>query len=70
MSTYRTLDGDMLDAIAHRELGAAAQVVDILAINPHLSAQPPQLPGGLLIVLPAPRAPQTSGRIRLWGRTP
>lgn len=70
MSSYRNRDGDMLDAIANKELGAAAQVNDLLDANPHLSAQPPRLPAGVFITLPAPRAAQTSGRIRLWGRTP
>ncbi|MCB1520936.1 MAG: tail protein X [Hyphomicrobiaceae bacterium] len=66
---YETRDGDMLDDIAFRHYGYHRGTVEaILEANRDLSAHPPMLPGGLVIVLPdlpsvAERAPKT---VRLW----
>jgi phage tail protein X len=68
MSLYRTIDGDMLDAICARLLGSEAHVPAVLAANPGLAALGPVYPAGLLITLPTVAAPVTTTRIRLWGR--
>lgn len=68
MKTYRTLDGDMLDAICKAELGDEAQTPRVLDANPGLADLGPVYPAGLLIRLPAP-APKAARRtVRLWGR--
>lgn len=69
MSPYRTLDGNMLDAICKRRLGSEQHVPAVLAANPGLAALGPVYPAGVLIVLPEVVAPMARGQIRLWGRT-
>ena len=71
MTSYRTHDGDMLDAICHAQLGSAAHLPAVLAANPHLADLGPVYPAGVLIQLPrvAPVEPVARGQIRLWGRT-
>ena len=69
MSSYRTLDGDMLDAICQRLLGSESHVPAVLAANPGLAALGPVYPAGVLITLPKVGAPVASGQIRLWGAT-
>lgn len=65
---YRTIDGDMLDAICKAELGTEAHVPAVLDANPGLAAQGPVYQAGLLIVLPDLAAPATRATVRLWGR--
>lgn len=69
MRTYRTLDGDVLDAICKAELGAEDQVPAVLEANPRLADLGPVYPAGLVILLPetAPRA-SAPRQVRLWGR--
>lgn len=70
MSTiYRTIEGDMLDAICRTVLGSEAHVPAVLAANPHLADLGVACPAGVLIVLPDVAAPVEAGQIRLWGRT-
>ena len=71
MTPYRTLDGDMLDAICHVQLGSVAHLPAVLAANPHLAGLGPIYPAGVVIQLPnlAPAEPVARGQIRLWGRT-
>jgi phage tail protein X len=73
MTTYRTLQGDMLDAICKAELGSEARVAEVLDMNQGLAALGPVYPVGVLIALPEPAPttapPVTRGEIRLWGRT-
>lgn len=70
MSTYRTRDGDVLDAICRAELGSEALVTAVLELNPGLAALGPIYPAGIEIELPATAPePVRSGEIRLWGRT-
>ena len=68
---YRTVAGDMLDAICFKQLGAAAHsaayVAAVLAANPRLADLGAVLPAGVLIDLPQVAAPIATGRIRLWG---
>lgn len=68
MTTYRTRDGDMLDAVCKAELGSEAHVAAILEANPRLAELGPVYPAGVLIVLPEVAAPVAAGAIRLWGR--
>lgn len=70
MSTYRTRQGDMLDAICLAELGSEAHVVTVLEANPGLAELGPVYPAGVLITLPEIQTSTVrSGEIRLWGRT-
>jgi len=70
MSTlYRTIDGDMLDAICKARLGSEAHVPAVLDANPGLAALGPVYPAGVLITLPELSEPVSTGQIRLWGRT-
>ncbi len=66
---YRTLDGDMLDAICKTRLGSEVHVPTVLAANPGLAARGPVYPAGVLITLPDVSAPVEPGVIRLWGAT-
>lgn len=66
---YRTIDGDMLDLICHRELGASAHVPAVLAANPGLAALGPVYSAGVSITLPDVAEPVATGQVRLWGRT-
>ena len=70
MSTlYRTIDGDMLDAICKAQLGSEAHAPAVLDANPGLAALGPVYPAGVLISLPDVSEPVATGQIRLWGRT-
>ena len=66
--TYRTRDGDMLDAICKAELGSEAHVAAVLAANPRLADLGPVYPAGIEIALPAVATPVLAGTVRLWGR--
>ncbi|ABA80961.1 phage tail protein [Rhodobacter sphaeroides] len=66
---YRTLAGDMLDAICKARLGSERHVPAVLAANPHLAALGSVYPAGVLITLPEVAEPVATGQIRLWGRT-
>lgn len=67
--TYRTVDGDMLDAICKRELGSEAHVPAVLEANPRLAGLGPVYEAGLTITLPEVSETVERGRVRLWGRT-
>lgn len=66
MNIYRTIDGDMLDAICKAHYGREDMAAAVYAANPGLAALGPVLSKGILIKLPdqpevTPRSP-----IRLW----
>lgn len=68
MATYRTRDGDMLDAICLSYYGQADGYLEfVLTANPGLADMGPVYPSGLLIELPnlsdQNRSQET---IRLW----
>ena len=68
---YTTRPGDMLDLICHREYGGrrAGALEAVLAANhaTNLSDQPPELPVGLVIILPdLPSAPRGQATVNLW----
>ena len=66
-SLYRTIDGDMLDAICKAQLGSESHITAVLEANPGLAALGPVYPAGVLITLPDVGAPVAAGLIRLWG---
>ena len=66
---YRTLAGDMLDAICHRHyfgVKPSDAMPRVLAANPGLEQRPPQLPQGLILTLPDIPAPAPEAGIELW----
>ncbi|MGR3435285.1 MAG: tail protein X [Shimia sp.] len=67
MTLYRTIDGDMVDAICHAHYGNTDAVEAVLEANPGLAGQGAVLQGGLLIVLPEIVASPVAQPIRLWG---
>ncbi len=70
MRTFRTRDGDMLDAICKAALGSEAQVPKVLELNPHLADLGPVYEAGLIITLPDTTVETVArGQVRLWGRT-
>ena len=65
-TTYRTADGDMLDAIcAEHYDGDVTMLPAVLSDNPGLADQPPVLPSGVSIVLPPARV-AVRQVLRLW----
>ena len=68
MTPYRTIDGDMLDAICRAELGNEKLAASVLDLNPGLAALGPVYPPGLIILLPEVAPPISVARVRLWGR--
>ncbi len=67
MTTYRTIDGDMVDAICKAHYGREDMTAAVYEANPGLAARGPVLPKGVLIKLPDRPAPSTRKPIRLWG---
>ncbi|MBY0559880.1 tail protein X [Hyphomicrobium sp.] len=64
---YTTQDGDMLDAICWKHYGTSHLTTElVLKANYRLSDQPPVLPRGLKILLPAYQAPGPTQRIQIW----
>lgn len=66
---YRTIDGDMADALALRLLGSAQHVVLLLEANPGLPAHGAVLPAGLVLVIPPTPVSTSRSTMRLWGRS-
>lgn len=68
MSTYRTMAGDMVDAIAARMFGpdATGMTERIMDMNRGLAEHGPVLPAGLLITLPPPPGETVRQPVRLW----
>lgn len=63
---YVTTDGDMLDEICAKHYdGDTTMLPAVLACKPWLSAQPPVLPSGVVIILPPGRLPVLTTK-RLW----
>lgn len=68
MSSYRTNQGDVLDAICRDLLGDESHAPAVLAANPGLADLGPVYAAGILITLPMVSSPVASGTIKLWGR--
>ena len=68
MATYRTRDGELLDAICWSYYGQTGGYVEsVLAANPGLADIGPVCSAGLLIELPdLPAQRQSQETIRLW----
>ncbi len=68
MATYRTRDGDMLDAICLSYYGQADGYLEsVLTANPGLADMGPVYPSGLLIELPnLSEQKRSQESIRLW----
>lgn len=66
--TYRTADGEMLDAIAKRVYGTCQAVHALIEANPHITRYGPRLPSGLTLILPQVQTDATPQQtVRLWG---
>ena len=68
MTTYRTSDGDVIDAVCRRYYGREAGAVEaVLEANPGLADLGPVLPAGVLVTLPdLPRPLETIPTVKLW----
>lgn len=66
-ATYRTKDGDMLDAICLAYYGSVTPVEAVLAANDGLAARGPVFDAGVMITLPdvTPLA-STATTVKLW----
>lgn len=69
MTTYQTIEGDVLDELLSRHYGAdrldeALQAV--WAANPGLAARGLALPPDLTITLPVLSTPRRAGAVDLW----
>lgn len=64
---YRTVDGDVLDAICVKHYGAGKfDIGAVFAANPGLAALGPVLPSGVEINLPAMSSPAVERPTRIW----
>ena len=68
MASYRTSDGDVIDAVCRRYYGRESGAVEaVLEANPGLAELGPVLPAGMLIELPdLPRPLETIDTVKLW----
>ncbi len=68
MASYRTRDGDVIDAVCRRYYGRESGAVEaVLEANPGLAAVGSVLPAGMLIELPdLPRPLETIDTVKLW----
>lgn len=68
MTTYRTREGDVIDAVCRRHYGREAGAVEaVLEANPGLAELGPVLPPGTLVTLPdLPRPLETIHTVKLW----
>lgn len=66
MAVYRTIDGDVVDAICKAHYGTEAMSGAVYEANPGLARLGPVLPKGLEITLPDQPAEQVHNLQRLW----
>ncbi|MFW6032452.1 MAG: tail protein X [Phycisphaeraceae bacterium] len=68
MPDARAHQGETLDALCHRVLGATAEVTEqALELNPGLAELGPVLPHGTRVRLPeAPASPPIAPTLQLW----
>lgn len=68
MASYRTRDGDVIDAVCRRYYGRESGAVEaVLEANPGLAELGSVLPAGMLIELPdLPRPLETIDTVKLW----
>jgi len=65
VTTYRSRDGDMVDALAKAHYGREDMTATVYEANPGLA-----LPAGILIRLPDPGPEPVRRPVRLWGAPP
>lgn len=67
--SYRSKDGDVLDAIVFGHYGDTntGRVEAVLAANPGLASLGKVLPAGIVVVLPALEEAVPAGTVQLWG---
>ena len=66
-ATYRTIEGDVLDAICFRHYGRQAGAVEaVLQANPGLAEYGPVLPADVTIELPELTTEEPADTVRLW----
>jgi len=65
---YRTKAGETVDYIAWKHYGNQnpGTVEALFTANPELAQQPPELPAGIVIVLPAIEIAQPKKVVTLW----
>ena len=68
MAKYRTVEGDVLDAVCWRHYGREDVVPAVLAANPGLADAEPVLAPGVLVELPELSTAVARTTVRLWGR--
>lgn len=66
MSTYRTSDGEMVDAICLDHYGSEDMVEQVYEANPGLAERGPVLPLGLVLTLPKKAVAPVAKPLRLW----
>jgi phage tail protein X len=67
VSTYRTIDGDMVDAICKAHYGREDMTPTVYGVNPGLAEMGPILPKGIIVTLPDVEETTVRQPIRLWG---
>jgi phage tail protein X len=67
--TYRTNEGDMVDAICMDTYGSETMATAVYEANPRLAKLGPVLPKGLELILPEQPALTVAQPIRLWGKS-
>ncbi|WP_083445155.1 tail protein X [Ruegeria sp. 6PALISEP08] len=67
MTTYRTIDGGMVDEICKAHYGREDFAIVVYEANPGLAAMGPVLPKGLVITLPVVQQDPVRTPKRLWG---
>ncbi|HHY0435730.1 TPA: tail protein X [Vibrio parahaemolyticus] len=65
-TTYRTRDGDKLDAICWRHYGRENATIEVLKANPGLADKGTILPSGIEITLPDLATPFAKESSSLW----
>lgn len=67
MTTYRTIQGDMVDEICFNHYGSEAMTTAVYEANPGLAALGSILPTGTEITLPKVKEEPVKSPVRLWG---
>ena len=65
-TTYRTREGDILDAICWRHYGRENATIEVLKVNPGLADKGTILPSGIEIILPDLVTPVAKESSSLW----
>lgn len=63
---YRTIAGDMLDAICYKHYLRHGLELQVLEANPGLAEREPVLPAGVVIELPELPTVAAQTTVRLW----